>query len=159
MQIPGIDMRDRSDPRASGGSLIESRSSGRRRTLSEIRSARRYFTFCDRSVAGDHRTQPDTVVLLGGRVVSTRGDLRYSPPTVKAHRPQVCGVARARSAKCDKIHGCSLCFARVVGRRCWVAIRERLKLVDGDSVIVSSPGEGTRDEACVPLPFRDDTNQ
>jgi signal transduction histidine kinase len=32
-----------------------------------------------------------------------------------------------------------------------VAIRERLKLVNGDSVIVSSPGEGTRVEAWVPL--------
>ena len=32
-----------------------------------------------------------------------------------------------------------------------VAIRERLKLVNGDSVIVSRPGEGTRVEACVPL--------
>jgi len=32
-----------------------------------------------------------------------------------------------------------------------VAIRERLKLVNGDSVIVSSPGEGTRFEAWVPL--------
>ena len=34
-----------------------------------------------------------------------------------------------------------------------VAIRERLKLVNGDSVIVSSPGEGTRVEAWVPLRF------
>lgn len=33
-----------------------------------------------------------------------------------------------------------------------VAIRERLKLVNGDSVIVSRPGEGTRVEAWVPLP-------
>ena len=32
-----------------------------------------------------------------------------------------------------------------------VAIRERLKLVNGDSVIVSRPGEGTRVEAWVPL--------
>jgi two-component sensor histidine kinase len=32
-----------------------------------------------------------------------------------------------------------------------VAIRERLKLVDGDCVIVSSPGEGTRVEGWVPL--------
>ena len=32
-----------------------------------------------------------------------------------------------------------------------VAIRERLKLVNGDSVVVSRPGEGTRFEACVPL--------
>src|SRR5688572_2994770 len=32
-----------------------------------------------------------------------------------------------------------------------VAIRERLKLVSGDSVIVSAPGEGTRVEAWVPL--------
>ena len=32
-----------------------------------------------------------------------------------------------------------------------VAIRERLKLVKGDSVIVSRPGEGTRVEAWVPL--------
>ena len=32
-----------------------------------------------------------------------------------------------------------------------VAIRERLKLVNGDSVIVSRPGEGTRVEARVPL--------
>ena len=32
-----------------------------------------------------------------------------------------------------------------------VAIRERLKLVNGDSVIVSGPGEGTRVEAWVPL--------
>jgi signal transduction histidine kinase len=38
-----------------------------------------------------------------------------------------------------------------------VAIRERLKLVDGDSEIVSGPGEGTRVEAWVPLrePYRD----
>jgi len=34
-----------------------------------------------------------------------------------------------------------------------VAIRERLKLVNGDSVIVSRPGEGTRVEAWVPLPL------
>jgi signal transduction histidine kinase len=33
-----------------------------------------------------------------------------------------------------------------------VAIRERLKLVNGDSVIVSRPGEGTRVEAWVPSP-------
>jgi signal transduction histidine kinase len=33
-----------------------------------------------------------------------------------------------------------------------VAIRERLKLVNGDSMIVSRPGEGTRVEAWVPLP-------
>ena len=33
-----------------------------------------------------------------------------------------------------------------------VAIRERLKLVNGDCVIVSRPGEGTRVEAWVPLP-------
>jgi signal transduction histidine kinase len=33
-----------------------------------------------------------------------------------------------------------------------VAIRERLKLVDGGSVIVARPGEGTRVEAWVPLP-------
>lgn len=33
-----------------------------------------------------------------------------------------------------------------------VAIRERLKLVNGDSVIVSRPGDGTRVEAWVPLP-------
>ena len=32
-----------------------------------------------------------------------------------------------------------------------VAIRERLKLVNGDSVIISRPGEGTRVEAWVPL--------
>ena len=32
-----------------------------------------------------------------------------------------------------------------------VAIRERLKLVNGDSVIVSRPGEGTRVEGRVPL--------
>jgi signal transduction histidine kinase len=32
-----------------------------------------------------------------------------------------------------------------------VAIRERLKLVNGDSLIVSEPGEGTRVEAWVPL--------
>jgi signal transduction histidine kinase len=32
-----------------------------------------------------------------------------------------------------------------------VAIRERLKLVNGDSMIVSRPGEGTRVEAWVPL--------
>ena len=32
-----------------------------------------------------------------------------------------------------------------------VAIRERLKLVNGDSVLVSRPGEGTRVEAWVPL--------
>jgi signal transduction histidine kinase len=32
-----------------------------------------------------------------------------------------------------------------------VAIRERLKLVNGDSVIVSRPGQGTRVEAWVPL--------
>jgi signal transduction histidine kinase len=32
-----------------------------------------------------------------------------------------------------------------------VAIRERLRLVDGDCVIVSSPGEGTRVEGWVPL--------
>ena len=32
-----------------------------------------------------------------------------------------------------------------------VAIRERLKLVNGASVIVSAPGEGTRVEARVPL--------
>lgn len=32
-----------------------------------------------------------------------------------------------------------------------VAIRERIKLVNGDSVIVSRPGEGTRVEAWVPL--------
>jgi len=32
-----------------------------------------------------------------------------------------------------------------------VAIRERLKLVNGDSVIVSRPGEGTRVDAWVPL--------
>jgi signal transduction histidine kinase len=31
------------------------------------------------------------------------------------------------------------------------AIRERLKLVNGDSVIVSRPGKGTRVEAWVPL--------
>ena len=31
-----------------------------------------------------------------------------------------------------------------------VAIRERLKLVNGDSAIVSRPGEGTRVEAWVP---------
>ena len=34
-----------------------------------------------------------------------------------------------------------------------VAIRERLKLVNGDSVIVSRPREGTRVEAWVPLPL------
>ena len=34
-----------------------------------------------------------------------------------------------------------------------VAIRERLQLVNGDSVIVSRPGEGTRVEAWVPLPL------
>ena len=34
-----------------------------------------------------------------------------------------------------------------------VAIRERLKIVNGDSVIVSRPGEGTRVEAWVPLPL------
>jgi signal transduction histidine kinase/ABC-type uncharacterized transport system substrate-binding protein len=34
-----------------------------------------------------------------------------------------------------------------------IAIRERLKLVNGDSVIVSRPGEGTRVEAWVPLPL------
>ena len=34
-----------------------------------------------------------------------------------------------------------------------IAIRERLKLVNGDSLIVSSPGEGTRVEAWVPLRF------
>ena len=33
-----------------------------------------------------------------------------------------------------------------------VAIRERLKLVNGESAIVSRPGEGTRVEAWVPLP-------
>jgi len=33
-----------------------------------------------------------------------------------------------------------------------VAIRERLRLVNGDSAIVSRPGEGTRVEAWVPLP-------
>jgi len=33
-----------------------------------------------------------------------------------------------------------------------VAIRERLKLVNGDSLIVSRPDEGTRVEAWVPLP-------
>lgn len=33
-----------------------------------------------------------------------------------------------------------------------VAIRERLKLVNGDSLIASAPGEGTRVEAWVPLP-------
>ena len=33
-----------------------------------------------------------------------------------------------------------------------VAIRERLKLVNGDSMIVSRPGEGTRVEAWAPLP-------
>jgi signal transduction histidine kinase len=32
-----------------------------------------------------------------------------------------------------------------------VAIRERLKLVNGDSEIVSRPGQGTRVEAWVPL--------
>ena len=32
-----------------------------------------------------------------------------------------------------------------------VAIRERLKLVNGDSMIGSRPGEGTRVEAWVPL--------
>ena len=32
-----------------------------------------------------------------------------------------------------------------------VAIRERLKLVNGDSVVISRPGEGTRVEAWVPL--------
>jgi signal transduction histidine kinase len=32
-----------------------------------------------------------------------------------------------------------------------VAIRERLKLVNGDSLIVSAPGEGTRVDAWVPL--------
>ena len=34
-----------------------------------------------------------------------------------------------------------------------VAMRERLKLVNGDSVIVSRPGEGTRVDAWVPLPL------
>ncbi len=34
-----------------------------------------------------------------------------------------------------------------------VAIRERLRLVNGDSVIVSRPGEGTRVEGWVPLPL------
>ena len=33
-----------------------------------------------------------------------------------------------------------------------VAIRERLKLVDGGSTIASRPGEGTRVDAWVPLP-------
>ena len=32
-----------------------------------------------------------------------------------------------------------------------VAMRERLKLVNGDSVILSRPGEGTRIDAWVPL--------
>ena len=64
-----------------------------------------------------------------------------------------CAAPRPRFVCKSSIAGSASIRSRAVpsGGVGLVAIRERLKLVNGDSVIVSRPGEGTRVEAWVPL--------